>query len=85
VKTITKNTKATNNVSLYLFEDSETLVISKDNITVGDPVKFIIGDCNSTNITLHEGVSSPDKWVGHKYTYDGTSWALNSNYKEPEE
>ena len=71
-----------NNLSLYLLEDSVSVTMTTENITVGDPVKFIIADCNSTNTTLHEGVSSPDAWIGHKYFYNGSAWSLNSDWED---
>ena len=72
------------NISLYLLTDDETVVMTEENITVGNPPKFIIGDCNSVNTTLHEGVTAPDDWTGCKYLFDGTDWALNPNWVEPE-
>ena len=78
MKTITKE-----NLSLYLFDDTEVVDINADNITVGNPPKFIIGDCNSTNIVLHEGVTKPSEWVGHKYLFDGTAWTLNPDWVDP--
>ena len=78
MKTITKN-----NVSLYLFEDSVAITITEENITVGEPVQFIIDDCTSSNVVLHEGVSTPDDFMGHKYFYDGTAWSLNSDWIDP--
>lgn len=79
MKTLTKD-----NVSIYLFADDEVLVISEQNITVGNPPKFIIGDCNSTNTVLHEGVPEIEGWTGHKYMYDGASWTENPNWVDPE-
>ena len=80
MKTLTKD-----NLSLYLFEDDESVVLASDKITVGDPPKFIIGDCNSSNTVLHTSVATPPSdWIGTKYTYNGTAWAANSDYKEPE-
>ena len=76
MKTLTKS-----NVSLYLLEDDESVVLSSDKITVGDPPKFIIGDCNSSDTVLHNSVSTPPSgWIGNKYTYDGTTWAVNPKY-----
>lgn len=76
MKTLTKS-----NLSLYLFEDDVSLDIASDKITVGDPAQYIISDCNSSNTVLHTGVTAPDAWIGHKYIYDGTKWALNPNYQ----
>ena len=78
MKTLTKN-----NLSLYLLEDNVDVVMQTDKIIVGDPPQFIIADCNSNNTVLHEGVTSPAKWIGHKYKYNGTEWELNPNFIEP--
>lgn len=78
MKTLTKA-----NLSLYLFDDAETLLIEDDKITVGDPVKFIISDCNSENTVLHEGVTAPEDWKGCKYMFDGTNWTPSPNWVDP--
>ena len=75
MKTLTKD-----NLSLYLLEDDVTVVMTKKDITVGDPPEFIIADCSSQDTVLHDGVSLPEEWTGHKYFYDGTGWALNPNF-----
>ena len=72
------------NVSIYLFEDGEAVNITSSNITVGAPPKFIISDCNSTNTTLHSNVTSPEEWMGHKYTYNGT-WSAVEGWVTPEQ
>lgn len=72
------------NISLYLLADDETVVMTTENIIVGNPPKFIIGDCNSVNTTLHENVTGPEDWVGCKYIFNGTDWTLNPNWVEPE-
>lgn len=79
MKTITKE-----NLSVYLFEDTETLAVTVETITVGDPVRFVVADCNSTNTVLHEGVTAPVDWVGGKYFFDGTDWTLNPDWVDPE-
>lgn len=82
MKTITSNQ---NNVSLYLFEDSETIVVTQTEITVGNPPRFIIGDLNSTNSTLFENVSNPEDWQGWKYLYAAADgWVLNPDWNPPE-
>tara|TARA_R110002126_G_scaffold73489_3_gene183186 strand:- start:1356 stop:1598 length:243 start_codon:yes stop_codon:yes gene_type:complete len=78
MKTLTKN-----NLSLYSFEDNVSVVMTTKGITVGDPAQFIIRDCNSNDTVLHENVVDPDDWYGHKYTYDGTTWALVAGWVDP--
>lgn len=77
-KTLTKENK-----SIYLFDDNETVVMLEDKVIIGDPEKLIIGDCNSNNTVLHEGVTAPDDWAGHKYFFDGTNWTLNPDWVDP--
>jgi len=69
-------------VSKYVFEDSVSITMRKTKINTPN---FIISDLNSTNATMHKGVTPPDDWVGNKYTFDGTSWAINPNWDEPVE
>ena len=45
---------------------------------------FIIGDLNSSNSTLIEGVTEPEDWYGCKYNCaaDGT-WSLVEGWVDP--
>lgn len=74
------------NCSKYLFADDKQLNITADHIEVGDPANldFIIGDLNSGNATLIEGVTTPDDWYGCKYSCaaDGT-WAAIAGWVDP--
>ena len=78
MKTLVKDGK-----SIYLFEDNVSVALSDTNITVGDPAILIIGDCSSKDTVLHEGVTAPDDWYGHKYTYDGTTWTVVAGWVDP--
>lgn len=80
MKTIVENTT---NLSKYLLDDAEVVVLNEDNIVVGDPAKFIIGDLNASTVTVYEGVTAPADWIGNKYTFDGSDWALNPNWVDP--
>jgi len=80
MKTIVENQT---NISKYLLEDTVFVSMASDNITVGDPAGFIIGDMGSDTSTLHTDVSnSPEDWVGNKYTFDGTAWEANPDWTE---
>lgn len=79
MKTIVDNEA---NVSKYIFEDGDSVTMYKTKINTP---RFVIADLNSTNATMHNGVTPPDDWVGNKYTFDGTSWAINPNWNEPVE
>ena len=75
MKTIVDNAT---NTSRYLFADDKSVTMGSETITVGDPAEFIIGDLNSDNATLIEGVTGPEDWYGCKYTCssDGTFTAV---------
>jgi hypothetical protein len=82
MKTIVRNDNA---VALYLFDNNEVVDVKADKITIGDPVEMIITDCDSSNVTLFEGVTTPAEWTGGKYLYtteDG--WTLNPDWTPPE-
>ena len=71
-------------LSKYLLADDVTITATADDITVGDPAQFIIGDLNSTTVTVTDGVTNaPADWTGNKYTFDGTTWTLNPNWVDP--
>ena len=71
-------------LSKYLLADDVTITATADNITVGDPAQFIIGDLNSTTVTVTDGVTNaPENWTGNRYFFDGTSWTANSDWGDP--
>jgi len=70
------------NISKYIFDDAHDLVVTAENITCPH---FIIGDMNSSNATIVEGVTPPADWVGCKYTYADSTWTVNPDYVEPVE
>lgn len=73
------------NIALYSVPDNTYVGLADDKITIGDPVEFYIGDCNSSDTTVYTGVTdTPADWIGHKYLYDGTTWTANPNYVAPD-
>ena len=71
-------------LSKYLLADDVTITATADNITVGDPAQFIIGDLNSTTVTVTDGVTNaPDNWTGNRYFFNGTAWTANSDWVDP--
>ena len=82
MKTIIENST---NISKYLFEDDKAIDIQADKINVGDPANldFIIGDMNSGNATLIEGVTEPEDWYGCKYNYVNGTWELCPDWVDP--
>tara|TARA_R110002153_G_scaffold47919_2_gene135294 strand:- start:4762 stop:5022 length:261 start_codon:yes stop_codon:yes gene_type:complete len=71
-------------LSKYLLADDVTIVATAENITVGDPAQFIIGDLNSTTVTVTDNVTNaPDDWFGNKYFFDGTTWTLSPDWVDP--
>ena len=79
MQTITFNDS---NRSAYIFEDGDTLTATAESITCPN---FIIGDLNSSNATIHTGVTPPEDWQGGKYLFDGTSWTANGDWDDPRE
>ena len=77
MKTIIRNS---DNYSLWIFEDSEIVNILENCTEIGYPVIHKILDCNSSNISLVEGVTIPEDWSGCKYTFDGNSWELSQEW-----
>lgn len=73
------------NCSKYLFDDDKQLNITADHIEVGDPTNldFIIGDLNTNNSTLIEGVTEPEDWYGCKYNYVNGVWELCEGWVDP--
>ena len=67
-------------ISLYLFDDSETILLLEDRVIVGNPVQFVIADLKSSNTFVFENVTPPQDWCGRKYAYDGNAWTLNSDF-----
>ena len=82
MKTIIDNETKT---SKYLVADDYVIESSESSITMGDPVDFIIGDLNSTNSTIIEGVTEPDDWFGCKYTYADGTFTLVEGWVDPRE
>ena len=79
MQTITFNDST---LSPYIFEDGDTLTATAENITTPN---FIIGDLNSSNATIHTGVTPPEDWKGGKYLFDGSSWSSNGDWTDPKE
>ena len=73
-------------LSKYLLADDVTFTATANDITVGDPVQFIIADLNSGNATITENVTNaPSDWTGNKYKLDGTTWSANPDWVDPSE
>lgn len=71
-------------LSKYLLADDVALIATNENITVGDPPQFIIGDLNIGTVTIAENVTNaPADWSGNKYFFDGVNWTLNPDWKDP--
>ena len=71
--------------SKYLVADDYSVVVSAEHIEMGDPaaLDFIIGDMNSSNSTVVEGVTTPDDWYGCKYNYVNNAWELCPDWVDP--
>ena len=67
-------------LSKYVFDDAVEVTLTANNIVTPN---FIIGDLNSNNSTMHEGVTPPENWTGNRYTFDGTTWTVNPDWVDP--
>ena len=82
MKTVVETSSA---LSKYLLADDVTITATTENITVGNPPQFIIGDLNSTTVTITEDVTNaPEDWTGNKYFFDGATWTLNPDWVDPD-
>ena len=79
MKTLVENSSK---LSKFIFEDADVVTMEERRIVCP---KFIIACHNQNDSTMYEGVTPPDDWAGNKYTFDGTSWTLNPDWKSPEE
>lgn len=70
-------------LSKYLLADDVAVVMNVDNVVVGEPPQFIVADLNASSATVYEGVTVPADWIGNKYTFDGTAWALDPTWVDP--
>ena len=84
MKTITFNGS---NISAYRFADDDTITTTVNNIVIPNTTEFsapfIICDMNTSNSTIHLGVTIPEDWKGGKYLFDGTTWSSNTNWVTP--
>ena len=65
--------------------DGTEYFLNPDNIIIGSHpnAKFCYSQ-NLSNVTVYKGVTdTPGDFDWNKYTYDGTSWTANSDYREP--
>lgn len=83
MKTIVENSTK---LSKYLYEDDKEIFMEADRITIGpvDNPELYVG-CHSMNdCTLYENIEGPpDTWAGNKYTFDGTTWTANPEWRDP--
>ena len=73
------------NVSAYVYDNDVPLAVESNRIVVGatDSPTLIVGDMNTENATVYENVTAPADYFGAKYTFDGTTWELNSEWSDP--
>lgn len=63
--------------SLFKFEDSETITIGSDSITIGDPITTTLAGLSPGEVSLIENVVDPGDWYGKKYKYVDGNWVNN--------
>ncbi len=68
----------------YAFEESERIVITESNITIGDPATQIIGDLNSENAEVITGVTLPEDFRGGKYIYKDGQFSISPDWIDPD-
>ena len=69
----------------FVLDDSVTITSAADSIQVRNNGghDYDIGDMNSSNATVHQGVTAPADWKGNRYTYDGTTWTEIAGWVDP--
>lgn len=72
--------KATN-LSKYIFSDDVELVMYNEMMLTPT---FIVSDLNNTNAIIYEDVSPPEDWQGNRYAFNGTTWAANADWVDPD-
>lgn len=73
-------------LSVYRFEDMDTVVLLLDKTFVYDfrgNLKLTILDCNKNNSKVFKVTTIPDDWLEHKYFFDGTAWSSNPDWIDP--
>ena len=71
-----------------VFDDSALIISSDNSIEVITSNKFVFADLNSSNSVVAQGVTPPEDYANHKYTYDADSdpqWSANPAYLTPEQ
>ena len=68
------------NISIWVFNDSQSVDIQENQTVVGKPIELFICDCTTSDCDLIEGVTPPTDWVGHKYLFSNGSWTLNPDW-----
>ena len=74
------------NTSIYLFSDDVVVEIVSDKTAIKDSdgnTTMLISDVNSSNATLHTGVTVPDDYFGYKYTYANGEWTAVEGWVDP--
>ena len=69
----------------YILDDSVTVTPGADRLQVRNNGghDFDIGDMNSLNATVHEGVPAPEDWKGTRYPFDGVDWTEIEGWVDP--
>ena len=71
------------NISLHIFEDTQTITIEEEQVVVGAPgsSQGFISHLYIANCILFENVTPPDDWKPSKYLYtESGGWTLNSDW-----
>jgi hypothetical protein len=71
-----------NGLPISVFENSMDVTVTDSRVEVGSPLLYVNLDYNSSNCNLYMDVTLPDDYASEKYTFDGSSWALNPEWSE---
>ena len=75
------------NLSVVIFKDADTVTITDSNLAGNDSdgIEYIFNSLNSSNVNLIENATVPEGWSPNKYTLNGETWALNTDWVDPDE
>jgi hypothetical protein len=68
-------------VSRFIFNDNEEVTITSTSVVTPS---FIVGDMDSSNAVIVNGVTPPEDWNHCKYIYSAGTWTNNPDWVEPQ-
>jgi len=71
------------NISLYVVQDDDLVVVNKFTIEIGNPADTIVCDCGADSVLVYANVTPPDDWKGCKYLFSNGIWSPNPGWTDP--